>query len=199
MHPTAYELGRGLFAAYWRTDFHRILDVGALNVNGTLRDFRPEAAEYVGIDLQPGDGVDMVLTDPYHYPFPDGHFDMVVSTSCFEHDPMFWLSFLECCRMLPEGGILYINAPSAGSYHRHPMDHWRFYPDAAVALELWGRRMLQPIRCVESFMMTEGGWLDNVMIFTKGAFVPKRYLFESFTTAAHVRRTVGASAGPAGA
>lgn len=74
---------------------------------GSLREVCPAAAQYVGIDLETGKGVDLVLDDPYRYPFCDGHFDMIVSTSVLEHDPMFWLTFVEMLRVVREGGIIY--------------------------------------------------------------------------------------------
>jgi SAM-dependent methyltransferase len=179
MHPTAMDLGRLLFLTH-NVGVRRVLDVGSLDVNGSLRDLCPPGVEYIGIDLEAGKGVDMVLDDPYQYPFPDGHFDMMVSTSCFEHDPMFWLTFLEMLRVVREHGIIYINAPSNGHYHTHPWDNWRFYPDASHALEMWGRRSGQLVHALESFTMTRcGPWNDYVMIFSKGAINPSRVDFLS--------------------
>src|ERR1700744_1271629 len=100
MHPSAEQLGLLLFQTHWRTQFNRILDIGSLDVNGSLRKCAPQSAEYIGIDLESGAGVDRVLEDPYVYPFPDNYFDVIVSTSCFEHDPMFWVTFLEAARVL---------------------------------------------------------------------------------------------------
>ena len=51
MHDTAYEIGQKFLEIYWSDGFRRILDVGVRDVNGTLRDFCPLAAEYVGVDL----------------------------------------------------------------------------------------------------------------------------------------------------
>jgi hypothetical protein len=99
------------------------LEVGSQNVNGTLRDFIPLEGEYVGIDVNHGPGVDIVLTDPYEFPFAHDHFDPVISSSCFEHDQMFWLTFLEMVRVVKPRGHIYINAPSNGSYHRYPVDN----------------------------------------------------------------------------
>jgi hypothetical protein len=39
-----------------QSDLRTILDVGARNVNGTLRTVAPAAAEYIGIDLEAGPG-----------------------------------------------------------------------------------------------------------------------------------------------
>jgi len=179
MHKTAMDTGEMFFQTYWRPGFERILDIGSRDVNGTLRSVMPGGAGYVGIDLFTGPGVDQVLTDPYRYPFEDGMFDCVVSTSCFEHDHMFWLTFIEACRVLSPVGFLYINAPSAGVYHGFPDDAWRFYPDAGVALEQWGRRMNHGVSLVESFQFdgSEGHFRDFVMIFTKReGFTPDVFL-----------------------
>jgi Methyltransferase domain len=184
MHTTAMQSGEMFFDHYWQPSFDRILDVGSRDVTGgagSLRGVAPRDAKYVGIDLSEGLGVDQVLDDPYVYPFPDGHFDAIVSTSCWEHDQLFWLTFLESIRVLSDRGFLYVNAPSSGPYHGYPFDHWRFYPDAGVALERWGRRMKQPVSLVESFVTTQGVncFNDCVMIFTKQqGFVPDRYILD---------------------
>lgn len=145
-----------------------ILDIGSRNVNGTLRDVKPPAAAYLGVDLTPGPGVELVLQDPHRLPFDDDSFDVVVSTSCLEHDPLFWLTFGEMLRVVRPGGFVYINAPSNGVYHGYPFDHWRFYPDAGRALEAWSRRLSRPAILIESFIGRKVGdvWADNVMVFS---------------------------------
>lgn len=168
MHLSAMQLGKLLFQVHGGQT-KRVLDVGALDVNGSLRAVCPQGIDYVGIDLEMGKGVDMVLDDPYKYPFPDDSFDMVVATSCFEHDPMFWLTFLEMLRVVRQKGIIYLNAPSNGPYHTHPWDNWRFYPDASHALEMWGRRSHYHVSALESFTMPHSSpWNDYVMVFRKG-------------------------------
>jgi SAM-dependent methyltransferase len=191
VHSAALDSGKRFFETYWQNGFQTILDIGSMDVNGTLRDVCPPGATYLGIDLAEGKGVDQVLRDPYSYPFPDRSFDMVVSTSCFEHDRMFWLTFLEAARVLSDRGFLYINAPATGSYHGYPHDHWRFYPDAGIALEEWGRRMLQPITLVESFHepLARTSFRDCVMVFAKGRdFKPSRYLCDQIEGSMYVRK-----------
>jgi SAM-dependent methyltransferase len=192
MHPSAFQIGKKIFDIYWKNEFKRILDVGARDVNGSLRAFCPSGAEYVGVDLEAGPGVDIVLKDPYDYPFPNEHFDLVVSTSCFEHDGMFWLGFLEQLRVLSHSGTLYINAPSNGAYHGYPNDNWRFYPDASLALEAWARRNRQEAFVIESFIAPkiEMGWNDCVMIFQKvvAASRRRRYVFEFFPGSYNIRK-----------
>jgi SAM-dependent methyltransferase len=168
MHDTAYDLGGEFFNTYVR-DSARILEIGAQNVNGTLRDFAPVNSEYIGVDICPGSSVDIVLEDPYTFPFKAGHFDAVISSSCFEHDQMFWLTFLEMVRVTKPRGYIYINAPSNGNYHRHPVDNWRFYPDAALALQCWARRQGKAVKLIECFTARrkQDIWNDCVMIFSK--------------------------------
>ena len=169
MHDTAYELGGRFFEVYWEDGFHRILDVGARNVNGTLRDFCPPGAEYVGIDLEAGPDVDIVLHDPTSVPFATDLFDVAVSTSCFEHDGMFWLTFAELARVVRIGGYIYINAPSNGPYHAYPHDNWQFYPDAGLALEAWASRLGFKLALLKSFTAARRRevWNDLVMVFQK--------------------------------
>jgi SAM-dependent methyltransferase len=168
MHDTAYEIGGEFFNTYVR-DSARVLEIGSQNVNGTLRDFAPVNSEYIGVDICPGPGVDIVLEDPYTFPFKGGQFDAVISSSCFEHDQLFWLTFLEMVRVAKPRGYIYINAPSNGNYHRLPVDNWRFYPDAALALQCWARRQGKAVKLIECFTARrkQDIWNDCVMIFSK--------------------------------
>lgn len=179
MHDTAYELGAQFFKHYWKDSYSDVLDLGAMNVNGSLRDFCPAEAKYIGADLGPGKGVDVVITDPTALPFPDESFDVIVSSSCFEHDSFFWLTFMEFVRLLKKGGVIYINAPSNGAFHRYPLDCWRFYPDAAVALTKWARKMGSSLDLVESFIAGRKAdiWNDCIMVFGKDCAIgPAGYL-----------------------
>jgi SAM-dependent methyltransferase len=171
MHDTAAAFGAAFFRCYADAfEGARVLEVGAGNVNGTLRGCAPQDCKYTGMDLADGPGVDVVLSDPYTYPFEPASYDIVVSSSCLEHDQMFWLSFAEMCRVLSEGGFIYLNVPSNGAFHRFPTDNWRFYPDSGLALVAWARRNGHDIHLVESFIGRRRNdiWNDCVMVFGKG-------------------------------
>ena len=66
----------------------KVLEVGSLNINGSIRDFFYEC-EYVGIDVGEGEGVDLVC-EGQKYDAPNETFDVSCSAECFEHNP-FWL------------------------------------------------------------------------------------------------------------
>lgn len=177
MHPTAMRHGKAFFDAY-APAFDparpiRLLEIGAQNLNGSLRDVCPPGVDYTGVDFAAGPGVDVVLEDAYSLPFADQAFDIVVSSSCFEHAQMFWLTFLEALRVLRPRGLFYLNATASGAFHRHPVDCWRFYPDSGRALVAWARRSGVDAALLESFISdaldNPLGWTDFVAVFLKDA------------------------------
>jgi SAM-dependent methyltransferase len=173
MHATAMMNGQRFFDCYGRhysTEGQgRVIDIGSLDVNGSLRDLARGRFEYIGVDFTAGAGVDLVLSDPYRLPFPDQTADIVVSSSCFEHSEMFWLVFLEVMRILRPRGLFYLNAPSNGIFHQMPVDCWRFYPDSGVALVSWGRRNGVNAVLLEWYNSGQGsdGWNDFVAVFLR--------------------------------
>lgn len=136
-----------------------------------------EGYNFIGLDIEEHRGVDIVLSDPYTYPLEDNSVDVVVSSSCYEHVELFWLSYLESIRILKPTGLFYMNAPSNGHYHGYPTDCWRFYGDAGIALETWAHRsnyvetvLLESYICHPKTDL----WYDNVVIHLKDkAFIDK--------------------------
>lgn len=74
-----------------------VLEIGSLNINGTIRDFF-DAREYVGMDIATGAGVD-VVAEGQDLTYPDGAFDVTVSAECFEHNPCWFETFENMVRM----------------------------------------------------------------------------------------------------
>lgn len=170
MHVSALKHGQLFFDTYLGHEAAvTIVDIGAQNINGSLRQCAPLGCRYIGVDFVPGPGVDMVLDDPYHLPFADASVEVVVSSSCFEHIEFFWLMFNEALRVLTPGGLLYLNAPANGDFHRYPVDCWRFYPDAGMALARWGQRSGFACVLLESFTAYQDQdiWNDQVAVFLK--------------------------------
>ena len=111
MHPTAMNNAAQFFDAYSASipvgaSQPRVIDIGAQDVNGSLRQVTPPNFEYVGLDFQEAKGVDMLLEDPYILPLADASVDIVLSSSCFEHSEMFWVVFLEIMRVLKPTGLI---------------------------------------------------------------------------------------------
>jgi SAM-dependent methyltransferase len=184
MHPTAMSNCKSFFDAYSKyftqSKETKVVEIGSQDVNGSLRSVAPSEFEYVGVDFQAAKGVDIVLDDPYSLPFDNESVDIVLSSSCFEHSEMFWLVFLEVMRILKPAGIFYINAPSSGSFHRYPVDCWRFYPDSGRAMVSWSKRNGLNAQLLESYIQKGGNWQDFVGVFIKddlyGSKFPDRIL-----------------------
>jgi SAM-dependent methyltransferase len=140
-----------------------VVDLGAMNVNGSYRELLPSSANYLGVDLEPGPGVDLTLSNAYELPFEDGSFDVVLSGQMLEHCGQFWRVFSEIFRILKPGGLAFVIAPSAGPVHRYPVDCYRFYPDSYQALADWSG-----LRLVQSWTDERGPWRDLVGVFQKG-------------------------------
>ena len=174
MHDTAYKYCQLFYDTYiaGSTRPLSIVELGSQNVNGSIRpifEHNPHV-KYTGIDYAPGNGVDIVMGDPYTIPLQSNSADVIVTSSCFEHIEMFWVMYLELMRVLKPNGLLYISAPSnSGSYHRFPVDCWRFHPDAGRGLVKWGDRNGYSSALVESFVGTKMNdiWLDFTAIFIK--------------------------------
>lgn len=173
MHESALFYAKTFFETYCINspdEDYVIIEIGSQDVNGSIRDFAPKTATYIGVDFADGNGVDLKIQDPYILPIADESADIVVSTSCLEHSEFFWLTFLEMARILKPGGLLYINVPSNGMYHRYPVDCWRFYPDSGRALAAWATRSGINLKLIESFIgrrSKEEIWNDFVAIFRK--------------------------------
>lgn len=188
MHDSALRIGELVMQTYCDLPKARVLEIGSMDVNGSLREFAKPSTQYVGVDLEEGPAVDVVVKPGEKLPFEDFSFDLIMASSAFEHDPRFWETFLEMCRVARPGGHIYVNAPSNGGVHRYPLDCWRFYPDAGVALVEYAAHRQVKVDLVESFVGkrysdTWDGWNDFVAIFRRGPskaamnknFVYKRY------------------------
>ena len=170
MHDTAMMYGKHFFSTYLKDSTGlKIVDIGSQDINGSLRSVAPMNNDYIGVDFVEGKGVDEILSDPYALPFEDSSIDVIVSSSCYEHSEFFWLSFNEALRVLKPTGLLYINVPSNGAYHRYPVDCWRFYPDSGVALQNWGNRSGYECALLESFIGVRKNdiWHDFIGVFVK--------------------------------
>ena len=109
-----------------------VLEVGSLNVNGSARQFFGDAPKYVGIDMQEGKDVDMVLNGhDLLTVFEPNSFDLVICCETLEHDDQFWLTIDRMRAIVKPGGWLIITNPGTSVIrHNYPGDFYRFYSDA---------------------------------------------------------------------
>lgn len=170
MHQTAMTNAALFFKTYLPEGNGRVVvEIGSQDVNGSIRQVATPEIKYIGLDFVAGNGVDVILDDPYKLPFEDGTVDACVSSSVFEHSEMFWLLFLEILRILKPNGLFYLNVPTNGDFHRYPVDCWRFYPDSGNALVTWAKRNNYSPCLLESYVSNQEGdvWNDFVAIFVK--------------------------------
>jgi SAM-dependent methyltransferase len=129
--------------------------------------------KYVGVDHVAGPNVDLVVKMDTDLPYLADTFDVIISSSAFEHDQMFWVTFLDMMRVLKPNGMLFLQAPSQGIEHRTPTDNWRFYRDAPFALAKWARRNGYKVDVATSYIHDSketrkiSNWNDHTMIFWK--------------------------------
>jgi SAM-dependent methyltransferase len=172
MHYTALVSGKS-FSETYGINNGLVVDIGGRNINGSLREFFEEKGmRFVCVDMEADPSVDIVTPPGEKLPFDDGSVDLIVSTSCFEHDPCFWLTFREMTRIIKPTGFIYISAPTKGYYHGHPGDNWRFYSDAGQALAFWsGKQMsnedVYPVKVIETFNIPDDFWDDFVCVWQR--------------------------------
>ena len=165
-----------------RSDFLRVLDVGSADVNGNQKDairtsgFHDLNYEYIGLDMVLHDNVDIVV--PYgtplsEWPIDENSLDVIVSSSCFEHDDFYWETFAHMSNLLKIGGYIVLIVPSNADIHRFPVDNWRFLPDSAHALAKWAnKKYLINITVVISTFAPAHTDDDIVMVFHKDRLYP---------------------------
>jgi SAM-dependent methyltransferase len=109
----------------------RILEVGSKYVNGSVRPliegfFSPQ--EYIGVDIESGKFVDLILpAEKILDHFGPESFDVVISTELLEHIVDWRLAVNNMKMILKRTGYIYITTRSRGfPYHGFPWDFWRY-------------------------------------------------------------------------
>jgi len=88
-----------------------VLEVGSYDVNGSIRDFF-ENCEYIGLDLMPGPGVDVVVSGHEYNTYK--RFDTVLSCECFEHNPYYFETFNNMVSKACGGGLVVFTCATEG-------------------------------------------------------------------------------------
>jgi SAM-dependent methyltransferase len=213
MHDTARAHMQLSIQTYLDPNRHyRALDFGSLSdgPNGpTHHDlFDGYQIDMIGMDVQPGPNVDVVMSKPYRIPAKSDSFDLVLTGSTFEHVPFFWASMLELARVVRRGGLIFFTAPSRG--HKHAsIDLWRFYPDAMRSLAAYsGLTLLEaytdfpPVQSnsrrldYRTVERRTSYWGDTVGVFEKPSRYPRRIALERAAACWWANRISGIEAVP---
>lgn len=106
-----------------------VLEVGSLNVNGSVRPIVEALAPagYLGVDVVQGPGVDRVL-DASILPrvLGRGNYGVVICTEMLEH-AFDWREVVSALKaVLAPLGTLLLTTRSQGFARHHPPDYWRF-------------------------------------------------------------------------
>lgn len=104
MHPEALDFVKRAIAEYG--PFTRILELGSRIVNGSPRDLFYNVRDYVGVDITPGPGVD-VVADALIY-VPPFEPDLILCTEVLEHCEKWPHLILHARSILPVFGTLVI-------------------------------------------------------------------------------------------
>ena len=191
MHDTAAKSGDAFAITYGGSD-KIVVDIGGQDVNGSLRSFfTSRGMKYICVDMTEHPSVDIIVKPGEKMPFETASIDLIVSTSCFEHDPCFWLTFREMTRIIKLDGAIYVNAPTRGFYHCYPGDNWRFFSDAGQALAYWSGIQVSiedifPVKVVETFNVLGDTWNDFICVWQRTSVKET-----SITTHADIINTIG--------
>lgn len=137
MHPDS-TLIAGNFKAKYESFFigKKLLEVGSQDINGSYRNIFQDY-EYLGLDILPGPGVDIVSAVHDVFPFDVPCFDIVLSGQTLEHCERPWNTVKEISRVMKPGAICLLIAPWRFHVHkdgRCPLDCWRILEDGMRVL-----------------------------------------------------------------
>lgn len=90
----------------------KVLGIGTFNVCGT-EDQYFDNCDYQGLDLGPGEGVDIVCP-AQDYDAPDNSYDVIISCECFEHNPYYKETIQNAYRILKPGGMFLFTCATTG-------------------------------------------------------------------------------------
>jgi len=105
-----------------------VLEVGSLNVNGSIRPYIEllEPKLYLGIDIKDGKNVDLIADitkcDKWNILF-----DVIICQSTLEHIRQWKKAVNNMKSLLSVDGLIYISIPDKEfHFHGYPYDWWRF-------------------------------------------------------------------------
>lgn len=113
-----------------------VIEIGSKDYGSTpsFRSHYPKS-HYIGVDLEDGDGVDVVQDlEAGTGSLPLEYFDVGICCSVLEHVQRPWIFAENISKLIKQGGKLYIGVPWVHRYHCYPDDYWRMSPPAIKIL-----------------------------------------------------------------
>jgi hypothetical protein len=117
VHKEAYDFVARVVKNYG--PFERALEIGSYDVNGSIRPLFSGASTYVGIDVRPGPGVDVVASGATYQPSFEP--DCVVCCEVLEHTIDWQRICANAAKILPLGGVFIMTCASLGR-PKHSID-----------------------------------------------------------------------------
>ena len=93
-----------------------VVEFGSCDMNGTVRSVYPQAASWLGIDVQPGRGVDLIA-DAATWE-TDDRYDIVICAEAFEHTPD-WRDIIDTAHTVLVPGGLFLASCATGTRPPH--------------------------------------------------------------------------------
>lgn len=116
-HPAQQEFLRSCFVRFGAliANAENVLEVGSQDLNGSIRDFFPDSSSknWLGIDIGPGKGVDLVVPGEL-LQLPSAWADASLSSECFEHAKNWSEIFLNMIRSTRSGGLVILTFAGPG-------------------------------------------------------------------------------------
>lgn len=110
-----------------------VIDIGSMDINGGPHELI-SPSNYVGVDLAAGPNVNLVERAE-RVSFPDNHFDVAMSSECFEHNPDWRVTLQNMYRMTRPSGLIVFSAAFAGrGEHGTSRSDGGFAAPAAVSI-----------------------------------------------------------------
>jgi SAM-dependent methyltransferase len=117
-----------------------VLEIGSKRYGGppVFFDYRtlfPSCTPYLGVDMEAGEGVDLVLDMTSRFGAVRDHlqnksFNTVICMSVLEHVDDVFKFARNITALLNEGGAAVLSVPFSWGVHSYPADYWRFTPNA---------------------------------------------------------------------
>jgi SAM-dependent methyltransferase len=180
MHESAVDKFEVFVDAYLRPQagtFLEVLDVGSRAIGDESATHRATIIahgwRYVGLDIEAGENVDLLVSDGYDWTtVDDDSFDVVLCSQVLEHARYPWRLTQEIARVLRPLGLALLIAPSTGPVHRYPEDSFRYYPDGLSALAAAAGLRVVEAHVQHRLVYRSNLWLDAVLIAQKPVRTP---------------------------